>query len=269
MNIEQKINDYKIENQNKSIIGQINESFWTEIDSISNKSLDERADLYKKEKKTFLESIKMNFLELKLSLLGPDFKNFKKELDDLKNGIDTPTTTSTDVYSADTSGDDNVDTSSENAVDNLDVGEAWSKIVSIIETQRNNNKAQAFMREVLNKNKFSCWTWTNAVYTLAWFPMWKRNVIYQDGAHYAPKWDQTWTQPALRRKLKRWDWLYVHNKNWVDKNWDHSVIFLWWENWVVGKAKTASYPWSWNKVSFKTYDLDENPIRYISRPMAA
>ena len=89
IDVEKKINEYKEEKKSKSVFNQINETFWTDIEigEKGNKQFDKWAELYLKEKKTIWDTVKISFLELKLSIFDKDFSKFKEELDNLKKWI--------------------------------------------------------------------------------------------------------------------------------------------------------------------------------------
>ena len=89
IDVEKKINEYKEEKKSKSVFNQINETFWTDIEigEKGNKQFDKWAELYLKEKKTIWDTVKISFLELKLSIFDKDFSKFKEELDNLKNEL--------------------------------------------------------------------------------------------------------------------------------------------------------------------------------------
>jgi len=266
MSVDQKINEYKIEKQDQSVINQINKSFWTKIDSNGGNSLDEWAELYKKEKRTFLESIKMNFLEIKLSIFDKDFKKFKEELDNLRGWIQK---------------DDNIESGEEESEDIdsiLETSDIWKKIIQAAKDNLKNARTN------LETKDRHCRWWANFIYEKAWLSTNsnKRKVIYQDGNKYEFV-DTSWKKKAyqlnaiweqlsnheLIKKVQPWDWLYVNNKNKYDKWWNHSVIFLWRKNWVVWQAETASYPGGTQDAVIKTYDLNLNPIKHITRPLSA
>ena len=260
INIEQKIIDYKKEKESMSLINQVNETFWTDIKNPLNDKkenpFDKWAELYLKEKKTIWQTAKMSFLELRLSIFDKDFKSFKEELDNLKEWIINNSNNTDSPNSQQKTDSKDTKTDSDIELDNIQ-----KKVVDIAKE----NTGKSNVAEIINdSNKIHCRWWAEAIYKKAWLLEWDRKIIYQDWKYYSSIWEQL-SNNDLINIIKPGDWIYVHNWNSIDQNWDHSVIFLWRENNVIWQANTASYPWSGNEAVIKTYDLATNPIRHISR----
>lgn len=275
MTIEQKIDEF-IKNETESsliwslddIKGEFSKIVWKEEDNENNqrdpswkeKQLIKWKELYLKEKRSIIDEINFQKLWLILSILcKKDIQEFKKELDDLKNWIQKEQNVEIKEDKKET---EDIDST-------LETSDIWNKIVALAQE----NVWISNIRELIkNPKDVHCWGWVDAIYSKAGLTRWsnKRKVIYQNWKHYSAIWDQKLTNKDLMNEIKPWDWLYVHNKNWVDKNWDHSIIFLWWENWIVGKARIANYRWTWDIAEeIKSYDLNKNHIRHITRPLAA
>ena len=258
IDVEKKINEYKEEKKSKSVFNQINETFWTDIEigEKGNKQFDKRAELYLKEEKTIRETMHISFLELRLSIFDKDFSKFKEELDDLKKWITCDWNNNEDVEK----------TQTENGFEHQ---ENLTNIQKKIITLAKENTWKSGVRKFINNERFlHCRWWADAIYKKAWLPSAKREVIYQNWKYYTAIWEQL-SNRELINKIRPWDWLYVNNKNSADKNWDHSVVFLWRKDWVVWQAETASYPWSGDEAVIKTYNLNDNEIRHITRPLVA
>jgi len=273
IDIEKKINKYKEEKKSKSVFNQINETFWTDIEigEKGNKQFDKRAELYLKEKKTIWDTVKISFLELRLSIFDKDFSKFKEELDNLKKWITKNSSSNENIDSKKSEEEQKEQESKELENDSKDIDSnvELSDIQKKIITLAKENTWKSGVRKLINNTKFlHCRWWADAIYKKAWLPSAKREVIYQNWKYYTAIWEQL-SNRELINKIRPWDWLYVNNKNSVDKNWDHSVVFLWRKNWVVWQAETASYPWSGDEAVIKTYNLNDNEIRHITRPLVA
>lgn len=265
--IENKIDEYIETKESNSIISQINQTVWTKIEDPGAEKRLERylkwKELYLKEKKSVMDQVNLGLLEIRF-LLDKDFKAFKKELKDLEEEIVTT----------------NEDLDTGNVDSNLETTETWKKIADFVADKNNLKKVKDILQRAW---ELHCRWFANWVYKKLWINDNDREVIYQDGSKYNftdsawtnKEYQLTWiweqkTNSELIGTIQPWDWLYVHNKNKYDNGWNHSVIFIGRENGEVWKAITASYPGSHSEDAvLHTYDLNDNPIKHITRPQSA
>ncbi len=116
----------------------------------------------------------------------------------------------------------------------------------------------------------SCWHWIEAVFKKAGLypdgvPFYKAFEYIFQGSQYDAASSVMFLPKSRYASLITGDWLYVHNQNKYDRNGNHSVIFMGWEDQPTAQARVASSPFAHKPGHIETRNLVEQPIAFIMR----
>ena len=115
-----------------------------------------------------------------------------------------------------------------------------------------------------------CWDWVDRVYKRAGAQ--RGTVAYKHSKYNKKYFDRDnpgkCENPRQVKTIQPGDWLFIYNKNGIDKYDDHSVLFL---NWVDKEnliAKVANCTGAGKSGTLRTIDFKKTPLTMLIKPKA-
>lgn len=133
------------------------------------------------------------------------------------------------------------------------------------------NIVQAAMELLKNgtKGRF-CWDWVDKVYDQAGAK--RGTVAYKHSKYNNSNFDKNnpgkCENPPQVKTIQPGDWIFIYNKNGIDKYDDHSVLFLDWEDKTNLIAKVANCTGSGKPGTLRTVDFKKTPLTMLIKPKA-
>lgn len=119
------------------------------------------------------------------------------------------------------------------------------------------------------KGKF-CWDWVDKVYEQAGAQ--RGTVAYRHSKYRKSYFDKNnpgkCENPPQVKSIQPGDWIFIYNKNGIDKYDDHSVLFLDWEDKSNLIAKVANCTGAGKPGTLRTIDFKKTPLTMLIKPKA-
>lgn len=115
-----------------------------------------------------------------------------------------------------------------------------------------------------------CWDWVDKVYKRAGAQ--RGTVAYKHSKYKRGSFDRNnpgkCENPPQVKTLQPGDWMFIYNKNGIDKYDDHSVLFLRWEDKENLIAQVANCTGSGKSGTLRKIDLEKTPLTMLIKPKA-